>query len=203
VLRDRKPLPDGWQTLLPSSPILSNNFSPKSTPLALNAQHKYGMLTILAPQSHGDHLLPHPNLYVANGIDPKPRIFEVFPEAEAMISDVVFSHLDHFAVDMLRNELITIIIPGLKRKADDETVPVDSEEYLLLSHLSTQPPSYSTVLGWLHYLGYMHDKLKKSYYVDGHENQEQKLHRSKFINKYLLELETRDTNSPLGSDVYC
>jgi hypothetical protein len=114
----------------------------------------------------------------------------VFPEAEAMISDFVLSHLDHFSVAMLRNELITIIIPGLKQKAKDESVPVDSEEYLFLSHLSMQPPSYSTVLRWLHYLGYTHDKLKKSYYVDGHEHQEQKLHRSKFIEKY-LELEIR------------
>jgi hypothetical protein len=39
VLGDLKPLPDRWQTLLPSSLILSNNFSPKSTPLALNARH--------------------------------------------------------------------------------------------------------------------------------------------------------------------
>jgi len=122
---------------------------------------------------------------------PKPRIFEVFPEAEAMISDVVLGHLDHFSVAMLRNELITIIIPGLKQKAEDESVPVDSEEYLLLSHLSAQPPSYSTVLRWLHYLGYTHDKLKKSYYVDGHEHQEQKLHRSKFIKKYFeVEIQT-------------
>ena len=62
---------------------------------------------------------------------------------------------------------------------------------MMLSCLSTQPPSYSTVLRWLHYLGYTHDKMKKSYYVDGHEHEEQKQHRSKFIKKYLMELERR------------
>ena len=98
-----------------------------------------------------------------------------------MSSDFVISHLDHFTVDMLRNEFITIIIPGLKQKAVDERVLVDSEEYLLLSHFSMQQPSYSTVLRWLHYFGYTHDKLKKSYYVDEHEHQDQKLHWSKFI----------------------
>jgi hypothetical protein len=138
-----------------------------------------------------EHRFPHPNSYVANGMKPKPRILEVFPEVEAMISDFVLSHLDHFTLETLRNELITNIIPSLKQKAEDESVPMDSEEYLLLSHLSTQPPSYSTVLRWLHFLGYTHDKLRKSYYVDGHEHQEQKLHRSKFIKKYLLELEIR------------
>ena len=162
----------------------------KLSPLGFNATVDKKRLGLWNRLFRGDHIFPHPNSYVANGMKPKPRIFEVFPEAEAMISDFVLSHLDHFSVAMLRNELITIIIPGLKQKAEDESVPVDSEEYLLLSHLSTQPPSYSTVLRWLHYLGYTHDKLKKSYYVDGHEHQEQKLHRSKFIKKY-LELEIR------------
>ncbi len=65
MLGDQKPLPDRWQTLLPSSqllanfvPILSNNFSPKSTPLALNARHLYCMLAILAPQWQGGNTSP-------------------------------------------------------------------------------------------------------------------------------------------------
>jgi hypothetical protein len=90
---------------------------------------------------------------------------------------------------MLCNEFITIIIPGLKKKADNKSIPVVSKEYMLLSCLSTQPPSYSPVLRWLHYLGYTHDKMKKSYYIDGHKHKEQKQHRSKFIKKYLMELE--------------
>ena len=90
---------------------------------------------------------------------------------------------------MLRNKLITNIIPGLNKKAEDEQVPVDSSEFMLLSRLSTQPPSYSTVLRWLHSLGFSHDKLKKLYYVDGHKHEEQKQHRSMFIDRYLLDLE--------------
>ena len=59
---------------------------------------------------------------------PKPLILELFPEAEAMISDFLLSHLDHFSVEMLRNEFITIIIPGQKKKAEeDESVLVDSK----------------------------------------------------------------------------
>ena len=65
MLGDQKPLPDRWQTLLPSSPlladfvpILSNNFSPKLTPLALNARHLYCMLVILAPQWQGGNTSP-------------------------------------------------------------------------------------------------------------------------------------------------
>jgi hypothetical protein len=50
---------------------------------------------------------PHPNHYVSNGMKPKPPIFDVFPEAAAMTCEFVYSHLDHFTVEMLRNELIT------------------------------------------------------------------------------------------------
>ena len=36
VLGDMKSHPDGWQTLLPSSPILSTSFSSKIDPLGIN-----------------------------------------------------------------------------------------------------------------------------------------------------------------------
>ena len=45
-----------------------------------------------------------------------------------MTSEFVYNHLDHITVEMLRNELITHIIPGLKKKADDEQVTVDSSK---------------------------------------------------------------------------
>jgi hypothetical protein len=122
-----------------------------------------------------DGKFPHPNHYAANGtMKPKPPIFDVFPEAAAMTSELIYSHLDHLTVEMLRNELITNIIPGLKKKAEDEQVPVNSSEFILLSRFSTQLPSYSTVVHWLHSLGFTHGKFKKSYYVDGHEHKEQK-----------------------------
>jgi len=63
-----------------------------------------------------DGQIPHPNHYVANGLKPKPPIFDLFPEAAVMTSEFIYSHLDHFTVEMLRNELITHIIPGLKKK---------------------------------------------------------------------------------------
>ena len=58
-----------------------------------------------------------------------------------MTIEFIYSHLNHITVEMLRNELITNIIPGLKKKAEDEQVPVDSSKFMLLSWLSTQPPS--------------------------------------------------------------
>ncbi len=106
-----------------------------------------------------------------------------------MTNEFIYSHLDHLTVEMLQNELITNIIRGLKKKAEDEQVPVNSSKFILLSRLSTQPPSYSTVVCCLHSLGFMHGKFKKSYYVDGHEHKEQKQHQTVFIDRYLLDLE--------------
>ena len=73
----------------------------KLSSLGFNAtvdKKRLGMWNTLFRQ---DHLFPHPNSYIANGMKPKPRIFEVFPEDEPMISDFVLSHLDHFSVAMI------------------------------------------------------------------------------------------------------
>jgi hypothetical protein len=107
-----------------------------------------------------DGKFPHPNHYIANGMKPKPPIFDAFLEAAAMISEFIYSHLNHLTVEMLWNELITNIIPGLTKKAEDEQVPVNSSKFILLPRLSTQPPSWSTVLRWLYSLGVTHHKIK-------------------------------------------
>jgi hypothetical protein len=120
-------------------------------------------------------------------------LFEYFPQAAADASSFILGHLDHFSVEMLRNEIITNIIPGHVRESEQDGGGIleDSEEHILLSHYTIKPPSYTTVLRWVHYLGFKQDKMKKSYYVDGHEHEDQKRHWSKFTKKYLTQLEPR------------
>jgi hypothetical protein len=113
-----------------------------------------------------DNCFPHPNSYVANGIKPKPPFFGHFPNAAADASTFILDHLDHFSVEMLRGEIITKIIPALTKECEDDGIPDDSTERTLLSQFEIRPPSYTTVLRWVHYLGFSQDKLKKSYYVD-------------------------------------
>jgi hypothetical protein len=136
-----------------------------------------------------DNCFPHPNSYVANGIKPKPPFFEYFPNAMADASTFILDHLDHFSVEMLRGEIISKIIPALAKECEDDGIPEDSTECTLLSQFEMRPPSYTTVLRWVHYLGFSQDKLKKSYYVDGHEHEEQKKHRSQFTQRYLSDFE--------------
>ena len=129
----------------------------------------------------------HPNKYVSNGINqPKPKIFALFPQAAAMVTEFVLRRLDHITSEMVQYELISKIIPALEEEAAVEKIP---EEYDYISGLVEKPPSKSTVLRWMHYLDFSSEKVKKSYYVDGHEKEEQVQHRSKFINTYLSEIE--------------
>ncbi len=121
---------------------------------------------------------------------PKPLFFEYFPNAAADASTFILEHFDHFSVEMLRGEIITKIIPALTKECKDDGIPEDSTEHKLLSQFENNPPSYTTVLHWVHYLRFSQDKLKKkSYYGNGHEHEDQKKHRSQFTQIYISDLE--------------
>jgi hypothetical protein len=62
------------------------------------------------------------------------------------------------------------------------------EGYNILCHYTSKPPSYVTVLCWVHCLGCKQENFKKSYYVDGHKYPSQIAHRNKFTSKYLTNL---------------
>jgi hypothetical protein len=129
----------------------------------------------------------HPNPFIANGIKPKPPLFEYFPKAAVDATTFVLDHLDHFAVEMLHNEFITTIIPALKAEVENSggNMNRDHPDYNLLCHYSNNPPSYMTVLRWVHYLGFKQNKFKKWFYVDGDEHLSQILHWSRFTMEYL------------------
>jgi hypothetical protein len=62
-------------------------------------------------------------------------LFEYFPQAAADASSFILGHLDHFSVEMLRNEIITNIIPGLVHESEQDGGGIfeeDSEEHILL-----------------------------------------------------------------------
>jgi hypothetical protein len=136
-----------------------------------------------------ENRFPHPNPNIANGIKPTPPFFEMFSKAAADASSFILENVDHFLVEMLHSEIITKIIPALKKESEDDGIPEDSTEHALLSHYSRTPPSYTTVFHWVHYLGFLQDKVKKSYYIDGHEHEHQKKQRSEFTQEYLSHLE--------------
>ena len=75
---------------------------------------------------------------------------------------------------MLCGELINVMIPKLveEAKADDEC---ETLGYDLLFDYTNHPPAYSTVLQWVRIMGYKHSTKRKSYMVDGHERESQRV----------------------------
>ena len=61
-------------------------------------------------------LFQHPNPHVRNGKPPKPPLFELFPSLEVETKGYIISHFDFFTVEMLRNELVTVMIPMWYKK---------------------------------------------------------------------------------------
>ena len=76
---------------------------------------------------------PHPNPWVRIGKDPKPPIFELFPQVVADINAYVVQHLDFFTVELLRNHLIHVMIPKLLEEIWNKV----EEESIEYKHLQT------------------------------------------------------------------
>jgi len=101
---------------------------------------------------------PHPNPNIANGVKYKPLIFEFFPEIELDCKEFIFGNFDNFHVEMLQDELVSTIIPKQMAKLNqNQLVSNESEEFKLIEHMSTSPPAYSTVLKWVHAMGFKRD----------------------------------------------
>ena len=118
-------------------------------------------------------------------------MFEHFPTAAADVSKFMLENLAVVSVEMLRSELISSIIPKLVDEANQKGVSHEAPEYALLCQYTDKPPSYQTVRRWLDYLGFKRGKMQKTYYVDGHEHDEQKDHRKLLTTKYLTVMEPR------------
>jgi hypothetical protein len=132
-------------------------------------------------------------------------MFEYFPQAAVDASLFILNHLDHFNVEMLRGEIIDKIIPSLKEEMEEtgDANNTNIHGYNLLCNYMAKQPSYTTVLRWVHYLGFKQDSFKKSYYVNGHEHPNQIAHRTKFTDKYLTKLEPRSHRwVQIPKDVY-
>ena len=106
----------------------------------------------------------HPDIHVANNIKPTPAMFEYFPQEAVDASLFILNHLDHFNVEMLRGEIIDKIIPSLKEEMDEtgDANNTNIHGYNLLCNYMAKQPSYTTVLRWVHYLGFKQDSFKNA-----------------------------------------
>ncbi len=103
----------------------------------------------------------HPNPHIANGIRQKPIILQ--PALEVDCKEFIFKNFDNFGVEMLRDELVLSLFPkhiSIVMSDTTFTALQESDEYKLLNQYLNSPPSYSTVLRWVHGMGFKRDIAK-------------------------------------------
>ena len=76
-------------------------------------------------------------------------------------------------------------------KDSEATGETNTLGYGLLLAYKDKPPSYSTVLRWLHLMKFKYSTKAKSYMVDGHEHPAQRKHRKWLTREYTMNLERR------------
>ncbi len=83
----------------------------------------------------------------------------------------------------------TIISNKITKLIENRSVSNESDKFKLIEHMTSSPPTYSTVLKWMNKMGIKQEMAKKCYYVDGNEKPEQQIHSTKFVSEYLTKIE--------------
>jgi hypothetical protein len=134
-------------------------------------------------------LFPHPNPIVASGLSVENQVFAYFPEAKTKLVAFARENLATLSVDSLHAYIIDELIPFVvSRTAEDDD---DAPTKRMIRRWQVKLPSPVTAWRWLHSCGFSYNATKKSFYVDGHERVENKLHRKQFVTNFLTKWEPR------------
>jgi hypothetical protein len=138
---------------------------------------------------------PHPNPFAQLGKKPEPQLFQVYPELKEKIELFCKTNLATLTIETLFDHVHSTLIPEIHTIFKRELPQGTPNECYTLEHFfhcfNLKSLSLTTVGRWMHYLGYQYDRVKKTFYVDGHERPDVVEERVKFCHKYLTELEPR------------
>mmetsp|Transcript_73807 Transcript_73807/g.213587 ORF Transcript_73807/g.213587 Transcript_73807/m.213587 type:complete len:685 (+) Transcript_73807:660-2714(+) len=134
-------------------------------------------------------LFPHPNPLVASGLAVENPVFAIFPEAKTKLIAFARENLETLSVDSLHVFVNDELIPHLisRSTSDDDDAPTRK----MIRRWQVKPPSPVTAWRWLHSCGFSYNAAKKSFYVDGHERAENRMHRKQFVMTFLTKWEPR------------
>lgn len=117
----------------------------------------------------------------------EPFLFETFPVVRKNLLEWAFNNMAVLSVCTFRQHLVNVILPDLdKGRSREEYCEL---QLSLLDETLTNPPLETTIGRWMKNLGFAYDSHKKTFYVDGHEKEEQRISRLEFSQKYLTKLE--------------
>ena len=104
---------------------------------------------------------PHPNQALHLGKKPEPPMIAKFPEIKDKITEFCLEHLAQLNLDMVRDHVITSILPTIYEKWKSDTTTsemqmprsyISYDGFLRLHGLTKVSPS--TIWRWVHYIGF-------------------------------------------------
>lgn len=134
-------------------------------------------------------LFPHPNPLVASGLAVENPVFANFPEAKSKLIAFARENLETLSVDSLHAFVNDELIPFLISRSNDDND--DAPTKRIIRRWQAKLPSPVTAWRWLRSCGFSYNAAKKSFYVDGHERAENKIHRKQFVDNFLTKWEPR------------
>lgn len=128
-------------------------------------------------------LFPHPNPLIASGLSVEHPVFVNFPEAKSKLIVFARENLETLSVDSLHAFVNDELIPFLFARSthDDDDAPTKR----IIRQWQVKLPSPVTAWRWLRSCGFSYNAAKKSFYVDGHERAENRMHRELLVTNFL------------------
>jgi hypothetical protein len=134
-------------------------------------------------------MFPHPNPIVASGLSVENPVFADCPEAKTKLIAYARDNIAHLSVDSLHTYVVDVLIPFIVSTTAEEDYDTPSKR--MIRRWQIKPPSPVTSWRWLRSCGFAYNASKKSFYVDGHERVENRLHRKEFVSNFLTKWEPR------------
>jgi len=117
-------------------------------------------------------------------------VFTNFPDAKTKLIAFAQENLETLSVDSLHAFVNDELIPSLI-SSSTANVNDDAPTKRMIRQWQVKMPSPVTAWRWLHSCGFSYNAAKKSFYVDGHERVENRMHRKQFVDKFLTKWEPR------------
>ena len=107
-----------------------------------------------------------------------PPFLDLNPSVRKDITEFCRLNVDRLSVELLHNHLISDILPGLAKERNTDVSK-------LLKTFRLRKLSFSTVLRWMHALGFRYCTRKQTHYVDNHERPDTKRYRKQYGSNYM------------------
>ena len=127
---------------------------------------------------------PNPHLNKIEVQSMLPPFLSANPDIIDQINSYCKSNLSAVSVELVFDRLHGHIIPNFVKKIKEERGVSEYTSESLFKEYGLSKLTIVTVGRWMNKLGYTYEPLKKTYYVDNHETEENIAYRNEFVKRY-------------------